>query len=173
MIVDVALRLEREHHLEPEEAVQVVWVGTAEPELAPDPRVPVLGQRLGELNGEPVQLEVFAVGVLREQLGGRCRHPRPHGGELERHHIGLAIGLPRGIRALRPEEVGQAQPPVAPLPGEGEPLELGLAVRGEHDQVVPRTHAPEVPVDHGRLKQPFGLHALQPHTQSRPALGLH
>ena len=35
-----------------------------EAELLADPRVPVLGQRLGQLDGQPVQLEVVAVGVL-------------------------------------------------------------------------------------------------------------
>ncbi len=36
---------------DPEEAVQVLGIGAGEAELAPDPRVPVFGQRLGELDG--------------------------------------------------------------------------------------------------------------------------
>src|SRR5215472_1078313 len=139
--------------VDPEEAIQLVGIGAADAEFTPDPGVPVLSQRLGELNGQAVQLQVLAVGVLGEQLGRDRGDPQAHGGELERHHIGL--GRIRGL-----EEVGQAQPPVAPLPGEGEPLELGDPVLVQHDQVVSLAGAAEVAVDHRRLEQPLGLHSL-------------
>src|SRR5690348_6015973 len=35
---------------DPEEAVEVVGIGVGDAELAPDPRMPVLGQRLGQLD---------------------------------------------------------------------------------------------------------------------------
>jgi hypothetical protein len=36
----------------------------------PDPSVPHIGQSLGQLNTEPVQLQIVAVGVLLEQARG-------------------------------------------------------------------------------------------------------
>src|SRR5579875_1034687 len=49
-----------------EEVLQVGRDVPADVQLGPDPGVPELGQRLGELDREPVQLDVVAVGVLLE-----------------------------------------------------------------------------------------------------------
>jgi hypothetical protein len=125
----------------------------------------VLGQRLGQLHGQAVHLQVVPVGVGREQLGGELADAPAHGGHLEGDHVGLAGVLPT-------EEVGQAQPPVPALPREGEPDPLG-AVVVQHDQVVALADGREVAVDDGRLEDALGLEPVQPGAQPRPPLGLH
>jgi len=44
--------------------------------------MPHLGQGFGQLDRETMQLEVVAIGILVEQLGGRLRHPRTHRHQL-------------------------------------------------------------------------------------------
>jgi hypothetical protein len=106
---------------------------SAKPELGAHPGVPVLGQGLGQLHGQPVQLEVLAVGVAGEQLPGHLRHPAPHGDHLEGDHVDLA-GL------LRPPEVGQAQVPVPTLAREGEAAALVAGGAVQHDEVLALGH---------------------------------
>src|SRR3954454_18094310 len=101
-----------------EHPVEFRGVLAAEPELGPDPGVPVLREGLGELDGQAVQLEVVPVGVLLEQRGRGLADLGTDGDELQGDHVDLA-GL------ARPEEVGQAQVPVAALAREGEPDPVG------------------------------------------------
>ena len=64
--------------LELEEAGDLVGVFGGEAELGSDPPVPELGERLGQLHDEAVELVVVAVGVLGEELRGaidRSRSP--------------------------------------------------------------------------------------------------
>ena len=61
----------------PEHGVERGVVLWGEADLVADARVPVLGERLGQLHREPVQLEVVAVGVLGEQLGRGLGDPVP------------------------------------------------------------------------------------------------
>ena len=114
-----------------------------------------------------MQLEVVAVGVGGEQVGGDLGDPRAHGHQLQPQHVDLT-GLPR------PEEVGQAEVPPVSLSREREPVALGR-VDGrfsEQDEVVALAHHREVSVDDRSLEQVLGLHPLQPHPQPRAALGL-
>ena len=135
-----------------------------EAQLGADPGVPVLGERLGELHGQAVQLQVVAVGVVREELVGRLGDPGADGDDLEADDVGLA-GL------LGPEEVGQAQPAAAALAREGEAGALG-AVLVQHDQVVALGHAREVAVDDGRLEQTRRSAAVSssPRSRGRPSV---
>ena len=149
-----------------EQLVEVPGVLVAEAELSTDPCVPALRQRLGELHRQPVQLHVLPVGVAGEQRVRDLGDVRPHRDDLEGNHVGLA-----GLRG--PEEVGQAQPPVATLPGEGEPAALGPRGRVEHDKIFTLADRWEVAVHDGGLHDALGLHPGEQLAQPRPALGLH
>src|ERR1039457_687861 len=105
-----------------------VLVGEAQ--LLSDSPVPVLGQRLGHLHPETVQEQVVLVLVVGEQLGGLLGDPAAHRDQLEAG----PVPLPGGLRA---EEVGDAQPRLLGLPGEGEPHDLAVpALVLVDDQVV-------------------------------------
>ena len=88
--------------------------------LLADPVVPVLGERLGHLDAQPVQQQVLLVLVRGEQLGGALRDGRAHRHDVERRVVGLA-------RDDRSEEVGDAQERLDLLAGEREAGQLGGA----------------------------------------------
>ena len=103
-----------------------------------------------------MQLEVVAVGVLCEQLRGRLCHPRADRHQVERHDVQLA-----GLAGA--EEVGQAQPPIAALPREGEPRGLLLViVSGEDHEVVALGNRGPIAVDDGSFQDAVGVQAIQP-----------
>src|SRR5688572_3445974 len=52
-------------------------------EIRPDPGMPHLGQCLGQLHTQPMQLEIVPVRVLLEQAGSHLRNLRPHGDQVE------------------------------------------------------------------------------------------
>src|SRR5947208_2063803 len=83
-----------------------------------------------------VELEVVAIGVLREQLSRRLTHPVTH----RDHGEGDDVGFPR---VARPEEVGKAEVSVAALPREREATALA-AVLVEDDDVVSLADAREI-----------------------------
>ena len=56
-----------------QDAVQVGRVVPGQAGLLADPAVPVLCEGLGQLDRQPVQLQVLAVGVLGEELGRGLR----------------------------------------------------------------------------------------------------
>ena len=106
---------------------RAVLVGVAQ--LLADAPVPQLGQRLGHLDAEPVQLEVVGVAVLAEELLAPRRHPRAHRDEHERRVVAVR-------RLDRPEEVRDAQPRLGVLAREDEARALRRAVVvGEDDEV--------------------------------------
>ena len=150
--------------LEGEHVLDVGGVLAGEAELGTHARVPVLGERLGQLDGQAVQFEVVAVGVGLEELGGLLADPGADGDDLEADDVGLA-GL------LRAEEVGQAQPAAAALAREGEAGAL-VALLVQEDQVVVLGDAGEVAVDDGRFEEVVGLELVQEAAQAGPALGL-
>ncbi len=129
-----------------------------------DPRVPVLGERLGQLHRQPVQLQVVAVRVLGEQLPGRLADRRPDRHQLERDHVGLAEDRGRKKSARHSRRSRRWRGKVN--------RSRSSAVLVQHDQVVALADAREVPVHDGGLQQSLGLRPLQPHPQPRPALGL-
>src|SRR5690625_913346 len=65
-----------------EHALQLGRVLGGEAELFAHPGMPVLRERLGELDREPVQLHVLPVPVLGEQLGGALGHPGAHADQI-------------------------------------------------------------------------------------------
>src|SRR5712692_4117561 len=158
------LRAEQPHHLRPvleigagrvpgrvtaapvtdlEDALQRGRIEPGQAQLFAHPAVPVLREGLGELNGQPVQLQVIPEGVLGEQLAGRLAELRADRDQLEAHHVGVT-------RGGGPEEVGQAQVAVVALPREPEPLALRAAVV-EHHEVVALADGREVAVHHRGL----------------------
>src|SRR5215831_17574783 len=72
-----------------EDAIQLGRVELGQAKLLAHTAVPVLRQGLGELNRQPVQLQVVPVGVLGEQLRGRSAELRPDGDQLEADHVWL------------------------------------------------------------------------------------
>ena len=146
--------------------------------------MPVLGQRLGELDAQAVQLDVLPVGVGLEELGGGRGDLRAHRHDVEGHDIGAALGQ-HGL--ARSEEVRQAQVPVAVLAREGQPVQLDWlpAVlqralprlrqpgRVEDHQLVALGPARVVPVDDRGPEQALGVDPVQPHPQPRPTLNLY
>ena len=141
-----------------------------EPEIGADPGVPHLGQRLGELHAQAVQLQVVAVGVLLEQPAGHLGDTAPHGDQVERDDV-RALG--QGQLAVA-EEVGQAQVTRPALPREGEPARSrprvgDLAAGAQHDERVAVAVAGPVAVDHGELGDAVGLDPVQP--GPKPAAG--
>src|SRR6266542_131840 len=86
-----------------EERLHLLGVLVGDAQLLADALVPVLGERLGHLDGDAVQLQVLAVAVGVEQLGGRVRGRSAHGDHVEHYDIHVAGGD-------RPEVVGAAQP---------------------------------------------------------------
>src|SRR5262249_31198288 len=134
-------------------------------ELLSHPAVPVFGQRLGELHGEAMRLEVVAVRVGLEQLVRELADPGADGDDRERDDIILS-----GVFA--PEEVGQAEPPVAPLSWEVNSLASGPGP-AKAEEVAPLGPAGVVAVDDGRLQHALRLETVEPVTQPGPPVGLH
>src|SRR3954466_15851180 len=95
--------------LVPERLVDVVAVVGGEAQLFTDTPVPQLGERLRQLDGQPVQLQIVAVGVPSEEFRGHLADARSDGHELEGDDIDLT-------RVLGPEEVGEAEEARAALP---------------------------------------------------------
>ena len=147
-----------------EQVLHVGGVVAGDAQLLADPLVPVLGQGLGHLDRDPVQLQVLAVAVVGEQLGRRLRGGQAHGDDVHADHVGLA-------RGDRPEEVGDAQPPVAALAGEAEADPLA-AVAVPDDHVVAVAVAGEVAVDDRRAQDLAGDGLVQQGPQAGPGLGL-
>ena len=132
--------------------------------------VPHLGQRLGQLHRQAVQFEIVPEGVACVHLRGLLRDPRAHGDKLQRQRVGAQL---RGLRGV-PEEVGQAQPAVAGLPGELETRHLALRVGCvPDDQGLALGMAREVTMYDGELTKPVGLHTVEQTPQPRASLGLH
>src|ERR1700761_1821822 len=69
----IADRVARALVLDAEEAVEVRRVLARDAQFSAHPRVPVLGEGLGELHRQAVQLQVLAVGVGLEELAGGPR----------------------------------------------------------------------------------------------------
>ena len=116
------------------------------------PPVPELGQRLGELDRQAVDLEVIAVVVRREQLVGEVRDRGPHGDELEGQDVDGSLGL---ATLLGGQEIRDAQEPSPLLAGEGDPVQhLRVRTRlGQHTDVLAVGVGREVPVDHSGVGQ--------------------
>ena len=120
------------------------------PELAAHPRVPEVGEGLGGLHREAVQVEGAGVVPLSSIYLGDPRGLVAHGDHLEGHHVGAALGA---------EVVGEAEVSLVGLAREGEAHPLLAPVhRVEHDAVVPLGVAGEVPVDHPRREPALGRH---------------
>src|SRR5664279_3359143 len=142
-----------------------------QPQLVPHPVVPHLGQRLCELYGQAVQLEVLPVRVLGEQLTRGARHRRPHGDELELDHVRPVL---LGLFTVA-EEVGDAQSAIPALARVVDPADLvverpGLGVEDD-DRVAVRVARP-VPVHDCELRDLLGADPLQPHPQAWAAVAL-
>ena len=103
----------------PEEAAEARAVLVDEAPLGADALVPQLGERLGHLHAEPVQVQVLLVPIVGEELGRGLADRRPHRHDVERRVVDLvAVG--------GPEEVGDAEELVLALTGVAEP---GLLLR--------------------------------------------
>lgn len=149
--------------------------------------MPELGERLGELHDEAVQLVVVAVAVLGEELRGDRVDARARGDELHGQHVDLA-GLARA------HEVGEAQVPVAALPGEAESQTIGaeqaagaavgreqprmaqhalriVAVVQDHDVVALGDDGEEAVRDRG-VEHALAEDAVEPVPEPRPPLAL-
>lgn len=149
--------------LEGEHVLDVGGVLAGEAQFRADSCVPVLGECLGQLDGQAVQFEVVAVGVRLEELGGLLADPVADGDDLEADDVRLA-GL------LRAEEVGQAESAATALAGEREARTF-VALVVEDDQVVVLGDAREVAVDDGRLQQGLRLELVQEAAQpGRPSV---
>ena len=101
----------------------------AEAELGADALVDVLGQRLGHLDAEPVQVDVVLVAVVREPLARDLGGALADGHDLQADHV--ALGLVDVA-----QEVGDAQAALLGLARQGEAGDLAAAVLVEQDDVV-------------------------------------
>ena len=146
-----------------------VAVGRAEAQLVAHAAVPQLGQRLGQLHGEAVELQVVAVRVRLEQLLRLSRDLRAHRDQLHGQHVGAQLGR----LLLVAEEVGEAQVPASALAREREPGDLAGRVLGRPDdeRLSVRVHR-EVAVDDAEVREAAGLDPVEPHPQPRQRLGL-
>ena len=122
--------------------------------------MPHLGERFGHLDAEPVQVEVFLVLVLREQLARALAHASAHRDQVERDDIHLA-----GVDAA--EEVGDVQAPVALLTREREPDPFRLRVLVVDDQIVALRLSVEVAIDDRRLQDLLGDRRRKQLTEDR------
>src|SRR5262249_48757427 len=122
--------------------------------------VPVLGERLGALDGQAVEVQIVVVAVLLEQPRALARRYGAHRDEREADDVGFAAALP--------EEVREAQPAAAGLAREVEAAQFaGGVVRLEHDQRVALGEARPEAVDDARLERPVLLHARDPVAEAR------
>ena len=133
--------------------------------------MPQLGQRLGQLHAEPMQLQIVPVRVVLEQTGGHLRDLRSHRDKVECHDVGSLECRQIAIA----EEVRQAQVPSPRLPREGVAVQLRSRVDDigsgtEDDEIVALAVARPIPIDDGELRDRVGLDAVQPQPQPRPAL---
>ena len=129
--------------------------------------VPELGQGLGQLHGEAVQFQVFAVAVGLEQPLGAPGDLGAHGHELHLQHVGAE--LPGFVRVA--EEICQAEPGIAALPGKIKARQLpGRIVRIPDDEGVCLAVDGEIAVHHGEVRQLLSGDAVQPHPQTRHTL---
>src|SRR5690606_20068478 len=60
-----------------------------EPPFLADAMVPVLGERFGHLDAEPVEQEIVLIAVLGEELGSGLADVVAHGDDLERRVVAL------------------------------------------------------------------------------------
>src|SRR3546814_19120296 len=75
-----------------EHGIEVAGVLVAEAELAPDPLVDILGQRLGHLDAEAVQVEVVLIAVILEPRARHVGGALAHGDALQAEHVALPLG---------------------------------------------------------------------------------
>ena len=90
--------------------------------------MPVLGQGLGHLHPQAVEAEVLRYRSSANRTAA-ASETRPHGHQLEGGVVELA-------RVDGPEEVGDAEPGLLVLAGEGETLALGAAALVRLDDEV-------------------------------------
>ena len=126
-----------------EQLAHVARVLVAEAELGADPAVDVLGQRLGQLDAEPVQADIVLVAVGGEPVAGHLRGALADGHDLQAQHV--ALGLVDVA-----QEVGDAQAALLGLARQREAGELAAAALVEQDDVVALAGRLEVAV--GRLR---------------------
>ena len=118
-----------------------------DPELGAHARVQPFGHRLGALDAEPVDEQLLGELAVSLELGHQLGDRVAGGDRLDRDDVDLA-------RLERPVEVGEADPVMAGLAREDEPLELALAgrLRVPDDQFVAIGVAREVAEQRARMQ---------------------
>ena len=126
-----------------EQLAHVARIVVAEAELGADLAVDVLGQRLGQLDPQPVQADIVLVAVGSEPVARDLGGALADGDHLQAQHVAL------GLVDIA-QEVGDAQAALLGLARQGEAGDLAAAGLVEQDDRVPLARGLEVAI--GRLR---------------------